>query len=123
ELREPAEVGEEAPALDREIVRQRGGDDASLFDLDPVGRAVENGVTARERIDVRRDAELARAELVVATFILLVRENVVDDEADRRIELRGEGLVGRGELGLNLLRHVLGNLTLQTLFVGGRRRR
>src|SRR5262249_24027205 len=87
ELREPAEIGEVAPSLDREVVGQRGRDDRSLLDLDPVVRAVDDGVTAREWIDTCRNAELAGAKLEVRLVLSGIRAHGIDDEADRRIEL------------------------------------
>ena len=87
ELRQAAEVGEEAPALDRQVVRQRGGDDAASSTSTPSFVPLMIAIATRERIDARRDAELAGAELEVRLVLSGIGADGIDDEADRGIEL------------------------------------
>src|SRR5207249_3136999 len=80
----------------------------------------DDRVAAREGVDRRRDPELGGAELEVAARLAAVRPHRVDDEPDRRVELRREGLVGRRELRPEALHEVLGDLALEPLLVGRR---
>ena len=119
ELREPAEVGEEPAALEGEVVRQRRGDDRRLLHVEAVRRSRDDGVAAGEGIDGCRDTELRGPELEVAPGLGAVKRHVVEDEADRRVELRRERLVGRREARLDTPQDLLGHLALQMLLLGG----
>ena len=121
ELREPPEVGEEASALERQVIRQRRRDDRRLLHVEAVGGPRDDRVAARERVDGRRHPQLGSAELEVAAVLLAVREHVVEDQPDRRIELRWEGLVRSGERGLHPTEDLLGHLPLQAFLVRRRR--
>src|SRR5439155_19545746 len=122
ELREPPEVGEDASALERQAIRQRRRADRRLLHVETVGRPRDDRVAARERVDGRRHPQLGGAELEVAAVLLAVRKHVVEDQPDRRLELRWEGLVRSGERGLHPTEDLLGHLPLQAFLVRRRRR-
>src|SRR5438067_9505248 len=102
ELREPAKVGEETPTFHRQVVRQRSGDDGSLFDLKATWRPGDNGIAACKRIDRGGETELGSPEFKIVALVLTIRKRGIENEANRRVELGGEGLARRRELRLNI---------------------
>src|SRR5712692_8092348 len=102
ELRKPTEVGKEAPAFDRQVIGQGGGDDGRLFHLNSVWRSIDNRITAGKGIDVGGDADFAGTELEIPALLIPIRTDTVDDKANRRVELRGESFVRGGQVRPNV---------------------
>ena len=73
---------------------------------------VENGFSSKviathKGIDRGREPEFGRPELKIIALVLPIREHSVDSEANCRVELRGEGLMRRRELRLNVAQDLL----------------
>src|SRR5207245_9741532 len=105
-----------------ETVTQRRPDDRPHVYVEAARASRDDGVARGEGVDGCRDTELRGPELEVAPGLGAVGGHVVEDEADRRVELRREGLVRRREARLDTPQALLGHLALQPLLLGSLRR-
>src|SRR5712691_10504737 len=112
-MSESAKICEETPTLHRQIIGQRGGNKGRLFDLKAIWRPIDDRVAARKGIDRGGEAELGGTELEIISLVLTIRENIVDNQANCRVELRGEGLIRRRELRLDVAQDLLPHLLLE----------
>src|SRR3989442_585421 len=101
-MSESAKICEETSTLHRKVIGQRGGNQSCLFDLKAIWRPTDERVAAHKGIDRGGEAELGSTEIKIRPIVITIRESIVDNQADRRVELRGEGLTRRSELRLNV---------------------
>src|SRR5713101_5621269 len=116
-MSESAKICKETPTLHRQVIGQRGGNKSRLFDLKAIWRPTDERVAARKGIDRGGEAELGGTEIKIRPIVITIRENIVDNQADRRVELRGEGLACRRELRLNVAQDFFPYLLLELFSV------
>src|SRR5712691_10417735 len=116
-MSESAKICEETPTLHRQVIGQRGGNKSRLFDLNAIWRPTDERVAARKGIDRGGDAELGGTEIKIRPIVITIRENIVDNQANCRVKLRGEGLTRRRELRLDVTQDLLPDFLLELLSV------
>src|SRR6266849_1424722 len=120
-MSESAKICEETPTLHRKVIGQRGGNKSRLFDLKAIWRPTDERVAARKGIDRGGDAELGGTEIKIRPIVITIRENIVDNQANCRVELRGESLTRRRELRLDVTQDLLPDFLLELFAVASSR--
>src|SRR5437870_9355045 len=116
-MSESARICEETPTLHRQVIGQRGGNKSRLFDLKAIWRPIDERVAAHKGIDRGGEAELGGTEIKICPIVITIRESIVDNQANCRVELGGEGLTRRGELRLNIAQDLFPDLLLELFAV------
>src|SRR5438874_8126550 len=120
-MRESAKVGKETPTLHRKVIGQRSSDDGSLFDLKATWRSRDERIGTRKRIDRGGETKLGSTEFKIVALVLPIRKRGVDNETDRRVKLRGEGLARRRECGLEVAQDLFPDFLLELFAVASSR--
>src|SRR2546425_5903906 len=110
-------ICEEAPPLYRQVIGQRGGNRSRLVDLKAIWRPIDERIAAHKGIDRGGEAELGGTEIKIRPIVITIRESIVDNQANCRVELGGEGLTRRCELRLNIAQDLLPHLLLELFAV------